>query len=121
MKAKQSSGETQQRRGRPGGAGANNDAEIAADEIIIGGKVDGEARVRGVAKNIALDSFITDLSSMDSKRLSDQDCELLVRTDRRRPDTAGNVHASKADIDVGACGKYMVPRTTVARLRLSRP
>ena len=79
---------------------AKDDAELAADEIIVVGKVDGEADVPGVAKSIGFDAFTTDVSCTDSKSLSFQDCELSVRTGKRSPDAAGTARVSKAVIDV---------------------
>ena len=57
---------------------------------------------RGVAENIRFDSFIDDLSSVDSKGLNFPDCEVLVRINKQSPDIAGNVHVGMDDLDVGA-------------------
>merc|ERR1711920_261972 len=43
-----------------------------------------------------------DLSSVDSKGLSDKTCEVLVRINKQSPDIAGGVHVGKEDLDVGA-------------------
>merc|ERR1711924_184301 len=43
-----------------------------------------------------------DLSSVDSKGLSDKTCEVIVRINKQSPDIAGGVHVGKDDMDVGA-------------------
>merc|ERR1712050_791897 len=48
------------------------------------------------------DSYVDDLSSVDSKGLSDKTCEVLVRINKQSPDIAGGVHVGKEDLDVGA-------------------
>merc|ERR1712050_379199 len=53
-------------------------------------------------KKIGFDSFVDDLSSVDSKGLSDKTCEVLVRINKQSPDIAGGVHVGKDDLDVGA-------------------
>merc|ERR1711885_79100 len=58
--------------------------------------------VRGVVAKIGFDSFVDDLSSVDSKGLSDKTCEVLVRINKQSPDIAGGVHVGKDDLDVGA-------------------
>merc|ERR1711945_43311 len=73
-----------------------------AGEITVAGKIDYDTVVRGVVKNIGFDSFIDDLSSVDSKGLNYQDCEVLVRINKQSPDIAGGVHVGKDDLDVGA-------------------
>ena len=57
---------------------------------------------RGVAENIRFDSFVDDLSSVDSNGLNYQDCEVLVRIDKQSLDIAGGVDVGKDDLDVGA-------------------
>ena len=71
-------------------------------EITVAGKRDHETVVRGVVQNIGFDSFIDDLSSLDSKGLNYQACELLVRINKQSPDITGGVHVGKDDLDVGA-------------------
>merc|ERR1712064_134355 len=73
-----------------------------AGEITVAGKIDYDTVVRGVVKNIGFDSFIDDLSSVDSKGLNYQNCEVLVRINKQSPDIAGGVHVGKDDLDVGA-------------------
>merc|ERR1712193_401411 len=58
--------------------------------------------VRGVVAKIGFDSYVDDLSSVDSKGLSDKTCEVLVRINKQSPDIAGGVHVGKEDMDVGA-------------------
>jgi len=58
--------------------------------------------VRGVVAKIGFDSYVDDLSSVDSKGLSDKTCEVLVRINKQSPDIAGGVHVGKDDLDVGA-------------------
>jgi len=58
--------------------------------------------VRGVVAKIGFDSYVDDLSSVDSKGLSDKTCEVLVRINKQSPDIAGGVHVGKEDLDVGA-------------------
>merc|ERR1712064_250659 len=73
-----------------------------AGEITVAGKIDYDTVVRGVVKNIGFDSFIDDLSSVDSKGLNYQNCEVIVRINKQSPDIAGGVHVGKDDLDVGA-------------------
>merc|ERR1712060_253006 len=61
-------------------------------EITTQAKLDYEKIVRGVVKQIGFDSFVDDLSSVDSKGLSDKTCEVLVRINKQSPDIAGGVH-----------------------------
>jgi len=75
---------------------------MVAGEITTQAKVDYEAVVRGVVKKIGFDTYVDDLSSVDSKGLSDKTCEVLVRINKQSPDIAGGVHVGKEDLDVGA-------------------
>jgi len=75
---------------------------MVAGEITTQTKVDYEAVVRGVVAKIGFDSYVDDLSSVDSKGLSDKSCEVLVRINKQSPDIAGGVHVGKEDLDVGA-------------------
>merc|ERR1712014_174550 len=63
---------------------------------------DYEKVVRGVVEKIGFDSYVDDLSSVDSKGLSCKSCEVLVRINKQSPDIAGGVHVGKEDLDVGA-------------------
>merc|ERR1712227_288412 len=62
----------------------------------------GEQIVRGVVKKIGFDSYVDDMSSVDSKGLSDKTCEVIVRINKQSPDIAGGVHVGKDDMDLGA-------------------
>merc|ERR1711970_946920 len=75
---------------------------MVAGEITTGAKIDYEKTVRGVVAHIGFDSYVDDLSSVDSKGLSDKTCEGLVRINKQSPDIAGGVHVGKDDLDVGA-------------------
>merc|ERR1711959_642998 len=65
-------------------------------------KVDYEKIVRTAVQGIGYDSYVDDLSSVDSKGLSDKTCEVLVRINKQSPDIAGGVHVGKEELDVGA-------------------
>merc|ERR1712072_218621 len=71
-------------------------------EITTQAKINYESVVRGVVAQIGYDSFVDDMSSVDSKGLSDKTCEVIVRINKQSPDTAGGVHVGKDDMDVGA-------------------
>merc|ERR1712107_484007 len=58
--------------------------------------------VRGVVAKIGFDSYVDDLSSVDSKGLCNKTCEVIVRINKQSPDIAGGVHVGKDDLDVGA-------------------
>merc|ERR1711979_99528 len=73
-----------------------------AGEITTQAKIDYEKVVRGVVAKIGFDSYVDDLSSVDSKGLSDKTCEVLVRINKQSPDIAGGVHVGKDEMDVGA-------------------
>merc|ERR1712001_597712 len=75
---------------------------MVAGEITTQAKIDYEKIVRGVVNQIGFDSYVDDLSSVDSKGLSDKTCEVLVRINKQSPDIAGGVHVGKDDLDVGA-------------------
>merc|ERR1711953_293809 len=75
---------------------------MVAGEITTQTKIDYEKVIRGVVSNIGFDSYVDDLSSVDSKGLSDKTCEVIVRINKQSPDIAGGVHVGKDDLDVGA-------------------
>merc|ERR1712057_103952 len=75
---------------------------MVAGEITTATKIDYEKVVRGVVAGIGFDSYVDDLSSVDSKGLCDKTCEVLVRINKQSPDIAGGVHVGKDDLDVGA-------------------
>merc|ERR1711879_952843 len=63
--------------------------------VMVAGEITTHAK-------IGFDSFVDDLSSVDSKGLSDKTCEVIVRINKQSPDIAGGVHVGKDDMDVGA-------------------
>merc|ERR1712070_893095 len=71
-------------------------------EITTAAKLDYDSIVRQEVKKIGFDSFVDDLSSVGSKGLSCDTCEVLVRINKQSPDIAGGVHVGKSDLDVGA-------------------
>merc|ERR1711881_577642 len=71
-------------------------------EITTKAKLDYNQIVRAAVAKIGFDSYEDDLSSVDSKGLSDKTCEVLVRINKQSPDIAGGVHVGKDDLDVGA-------------------
>merc|ERR1719422_584531 len=71
-------------------------------EITTGSKLDYDAIIRRAVKDIGYDSFLDDLSSVDSKGLSCTSCEALSRINKQSPDIAGGVHVGKDEMDVGA-------------------
>jgi S-adenosylmethionine synthetase len=75
---------------------------MVAGEITTQAKIDYDAIVRGVVKKIGFDSYIDDLTSVESKGISDKTCEVIVRINKQSPDIAGGVHIGKDDMDVGA-------------------
>merc|ERR1712184_105454 len=75
---------------------------MVAGEITTQAKMDYEKTVRGVVEKIGFDTYVDDLSSVDSKGLSYKTCEVLVRINKQSPDIAGGVHVGKDEMDVGA-------------------
>jgi len=75
---------------------------MVAGEITTQAKMNYEKVVRGVVEKIGFDSYVDDLSSVDSKGLSCKTCEVLVRINKQSPDIAGGVHVGKEDLDIGA-------------------
>jgi len=75
---------------------------MVAGEISTSAALDYEKLVRGAVASIGYDSYVDDLSSVDSKGLSDKTCEVLVRINKQSPDIAGGVHVGKDEMDVGA-------------------
>merc|ERR1712193_234564 len=70
---------------------------MVAGEITTQAKIDYDKVVRGVVAKIGFDSFVDDLSSVDSKGLSDKTCEVIVRINKQSPDIAGGVHVGMDD------------------------
>merc|ERR1711912_184640 len=75
---------------------------MVAGEITTEAKLDYEQIVRGVVKKIGFDSYVDDMSSVDSKGISDKTCDVIVRINQQSPDIAGGVHVGKDDMDLGA-------------------
>merc|ERR1711939_1191524 len=75
---------------------------MVAGEITTEATLDYDNIVREAVASIGYDSYVDDLSSVDSKGLSDKTCEVLVRINKQSPDIAGGVHVGKDDMDVGA-------------------
>jgi len=75
---------------------------MVAGEITTQAKLDYDAIVRKAVAGIGYDSFVDDLSSVDSKGLSCKTCEVIVRINKQSPDIAGGVHVGKDDMDCGA-------------------
>ena len=71
-------------------------------EITTEAKLDYDKIVRAQVREIGFDSFKDDLASVDSKGLSCDSCEVLVRINKQSPDIAGGVHVGKDEMDVGA-------------------
>merc|ERR1711935_766080 len=75
---------------------------MVAGEITTQAKINYEEVVRGVVAKIGFDSYVDDLSSVDSKGLSHETCEVLVRINKQSPDIAGGVHVGRDEMDMGA-------------------
>merc|ERR1712085_170768 len=71
-------------------------------EISTTANLDYDKIVRDQVREIGYDSYVDDLSSVDSKGLSYKTCEVLVRINKQSPDIAGGVHVGKEEMDVGA-------------------
>jgi len=71
-------------------------------EISTAANLDYEKIVRDQIREIGFTSFVDDLSSVTSKGLSCDTCEVLVRINKQSPDIAGGVHLGKDAMDVGA-------------------
>jgi len=71
-------------------------------EITTSGQIDYEKIVREQVREIGFSSFEDNLSSVNSKGLSCDSCEVLVRINKQSPDIAGGVHVGKSELDVGA-------------------
>jgi len=71
-------------------------------EITTQAKLDYDTIVRKAIKGIGYDSYVDDMTSVDSKGLSCDTCEVLVKINKQSPDIAGGVHVGKEDLDVGA-------------------
>jgi S-adenosylmethionine synthetase len=75
---------------------------MVAGEISTTATLDYESLVRDAVASIGYDTYVDDMSSVDSKGLSNKTCEVLVRINKQSPDIAGGVHVGKDEMDVGA-------------------
>eukprot|EP00438_Fugacium_kawagutii_P010526 Skav214523 [mRNA] locus=scaffold410:243688:246119:- [translate_table: standard] len=75
---------------------------MVAGEITTEAKLDYDKVVRGVVAQIGFDSFVDDLSSVDSKGLSHKSCEVLVRINKQSPDIA-HTH-----LHINPSGKFII-------------
>jgi len=75
---------------------------MVAGEISTTATLDYESLVRNAVASIGYNSYVDDMSSVDSKGLSNKTCEVLVRINKQSPDIAGGVHVGKDEMDVGA-------------------
>jgi len=71
-------------------------------EITTASKLDYDKIVRQAVRDIGFDTFVDDLASVDSKGLSCDSMEVLVRINKQSPDIAGGVHVGKSELEVGA-------------------
>jgi len=71
-------------------------------EITTKAKLDYDKIVRQCVRNIGFNSYVDDLSAVNSKGLNCDDCEVLVRINKQSPDIAGGVHVGKSELEVGA-------------------
>jgi len=71
-------------------------------EISTAANLDYDKIVRDQIREIGFTSYEDDLSSVTSKGLSCDTCEVLVRINKQSPDIAGGVHLGKDALDVGA-------------------
>jgi len=71
-------------------------------EITTAAKLDYDKIVRTTVQGIGYDSFVDDLSSVESKGLSCWSQEVEVCINKQSPDIAGGVHVGKEEMDVGA-------------------
>jgi S-adenosylmethionine synthetase len=71
-------------------------------EITTKAALDYDKIVRQAVRNIGFNSYEDSLSSVDSKGINCDTCEVLVRINKQSPDIAGGVHVGKDEMDVGA-------------------
>jgi len=79
-----------------------DNAVFLLGEITTEAKLDYDQIVRNTVKGVGFDSFVNDLSSVNSKGLDYRSCEVVVRINKQSPDIAGGVHVGKSELDVGA-------------------
>jgi len=75
---------------------------MVAGEIMLLGKWITGLSCEALCRTSDLTLSLTTCSSVDSKGLNYQDCEVLVRIKKQSPDIADGVHVGKDDLDVGA-------------------
>ena len=75
---------------------------MVAREITVTEKIDLETVVQSVVQKIGIDSFIDDLSSVDSKGLNCQDCEVLFHVNKQSTNITDSVHVGKDDLNDGS-------------------
>ena len=64
-------------------------------EFTVAGKLHRETDVRGIVRNIGIDSFIDDLNRVDNKGLHHQDCEVLFHVSKQRADIAESLTSAR--------------------------
>merc|ERR1711862_136985 len=75
-------------------------------------KIDYDQVVRKVVAGIGFDSYVDDLSSVDSKGLSDKTCEVLVRINKQRTSPTSSRSHSIADQAPSLCPWLCVSPST---------
>merc|ERR1712060_675177 len=94
---------------------------MVAGEITTQAKMDYDKTVRSVVANIGFDSYVDDLSSVDSKGLSDKTCEVLVRINKQSPDIAGGVHVGKEEMNKLITEKVVKKTLSEIKLKNGQP
>ena len=72
---------------------------MVAREITVTEKIDHETVVQSVVRKIGIESFIDDLSSVDSKGLNYQDCEVPLHVNKQRTNITDSVHVGKDELN----------------------
>ena len=72
---------------------------MVAREITVTEKIDHETVVQSVVQKIGIESFINDLSSVDSKGFNYQDCEVLLHVNKQSTNITDSVHVGKDDLN----------------------
>ena len=73
---------------------ALSNRQLQTDTIRADFAIDHETVARGGVSNIRFDYFIDDFSSVGSKGLNYQDCEVLFHVNKQSPDIAFGVHVN---------------------------
>jgi len=71
-------------------------------EITTKATLDYDKIVRKAVADIGFNSYEESLTSVDSKGINYETCEVLNRLNKQSPDIAGGVHVGKDEMDVGA-------------------